>query len=86
MPLSASEYRSVSYQVQVTEGTNYNMTTINIIHDGTSTYMNEYGTINQPVGIATFGADINSGTLRLLGYPASTNTTTFKTVVTALQL
>ena len=85
MSISASTYRSVNYQIQVTEGTNYNMTTINVIHDGTDTYMTEYGTINQPVGIATFSTDISGGSLRLLGYPASTSSTTFKVIFTALQ-
>ena len=85
MSISSSTYRSANYQVQVTEGTNYNMTTINVIHDGTTTYMTEYGTINQPTGIATFSTDINGGSLRLLGYPKSTNSTTFKVVFTALE-
>ena len=53
------------------------MTNINVIHDGTTTYMTEFGTINHPTGIATF-PDINSGSLRLLGYPSSSNSTTFK--------
>ena len=83
--VSASTYRSVNYQVQIVQGTNYNMTTINIIHDGTNTYMTEYGTINQPTGIATFGSDISSGALRLLGYPASSSSTTFKSIFTALE-
>jgi hypothetical protein len=84
--LSSSLYRSVNYQVQIVQGTNYNMTTINVIHDGTNTYMTEYGTINIPTGIATFSSDINSGSLRLLGYPASTNSTTFKTMFTAIDV
>ena len=67
--LSTTTYRSVQYQIQVIQGTNYNMTTINAIHDGTDAYMTEFGTINQPIGIATFSTDINSGSLRLLGYP-----------------
>jgi len=83
--LSATTYRSVNYQVQIVQGTNYNSTTINVIHDGTNVYMSEYGTINQPTGIATFGADISSGSLRLLGYPASSSSTTFKSVFTALE-
>ena len=83
--LSATTYRSVNYQVQIVQGTNYNSTTINVIHDGTNVYMSEYGTINQPTGIATFGADISSGSLRLLGYPASSNSTTFKSIFTALE-
>jgi len=86
MSISASTYRSVSYQVQAVQGSNYNMTTINVIHDGTNTYMNEFGTLNQPAGIATFSTDINSGALRLLGYPSSSSSTTFKVIFTALQV
>ena len=85
MSISATTYRSVNYQVQVTRGTNYNMTTINVIHDGTTTYMSEYGTINQPVGVATFSSDISSGSLRLLGHPSSASETSFKVVFTALE-
>ena len=83
--VSASTYRSVNYQLQIVQGTNYNRTTINVIHDGTNAYMSEYGTINQPTGIATFGADISSGALRLLGYPSSSSSTTFKSIFTALE-
>ena len=85
MSISASTYRSVQYQVQVTEGTNYNTTSINLIHDGTTTYMSEYGTINQPIGVATFSSDISGGALRLLGYPTFASTTTFKTIFTAIE-
>jgi hypothetical protein len=85
MSISASTYRSVQYQVQVTEGTNYNMTSINVLHDGTTTYMSEYGTINQPIGVATFSSDISGGALRLLGYPTFASDTTFKTIFTAIE-
>ena len=84
--VSASTYRSAQYQIQVVQGTNYNMTTINVLHDGTDTYMTEFGTINQPTGIATFSTDINSGSLRLLGYPTSSNSTTFKVLFSALEV
>ena len=84
--VSATTYRSAQYQIQVVEGTNYNMTTINVLHDGTDTYMTEFGTINQPTGIATFSTDINSGSLRLLGYPTSSNSTTFKVLFSALEI
>ena len=81
---SASTYRSAVYQIQVTNGSNYNMTTLNVIHDGSTSYMTEYGTINQPIGIATFSTDINSGSLRLIGYPALATETTFKVISTVL--
>ena len=86
MSVSASTYRSVNYQIQVSEGSNFNMTTINVIHDGSTTYMTEYGTINQPVGVATFSSDINGGAIRLLGYPSTTNPTTFKVIFTAMEV
>jgi hypothetical protein len=83
--ISASTYRSVQYQIQVTESTNYNMTIINILHDGTLPYIVEYGTINQPIGIATFSSDISGGALRLIGYPEFVSPTTFKVIFTAIE-
>jgi hypothetical protein len=85
MSISASIYRSVNYQIQVTEGTNYNMTTLNVIHDGSTTYQLEFGTINQPIGVATFSSDISGGALRLIAYPAFASDTTFKVVFTAIE-
>ena len=61
------------------------MTSINVLHDGTTTYILEFGTINQPIGIATFSSDISGGSLRLLGYPAFASDTTFKTIFTAIE-
>ena len=83
--IASSIYRSANYQIQVIQGTNYNTTSINVLHDGTNAYMTEYGTLNQPVGIATFSAQIDSGTIQLLGYPASTNSTTFKVIYSAVK-
>jgi len=84
--VSATVYRSAVFQVQAVQGTNYNMTTINVLHDGTETYMTEYGTINQPVGIATFSTDIDAGSLRLLAHPTSISSTTFKVLTKALDI
>ena len=83
--VESSKFRSVNYQIQAVEGTNFNKTTINVVHDNTNAYLSEFGTINQPVGIATFSVDIDSGNLRLLGFPASANSTTFKVIFTALE-
>ena len=83
--VESSKFRSVNYQIQAVEGNNFNKTTINVVHDNTNAYISEIGTINQPVGIATFSVDIDSGKLRLLGFPASANSTTFKVIFTALE-
>jgi hypothetical protein len=54
------------------------MTTINVLHDGTNAYLSEFGTIRTGVNLATFDADINSGSLRLLATPTSSDSTVFK--------
>ena len=53
-------------------GKNYNMTTINVVHDGTITYMSEFGTNGIPTGIGwIFSTEISGiGNLKLLGFPS----------------
>ena len=75
---TAATYRSAQFQVQVTRGSAYHMTTINVIHDGTSAYMTEFGTVKTGTSLATFDADINSGSVRLLATPSSATSTVFK--------
>ena len=75
---TAATYRSAQFQVQVTRGSAYHMTTINVIHDGTSAYMTEFGTVKTETSLATFDADISSGSVRLLATPSSATSTVFK--------
>lgn len=83
--LSTDTYRSVNFQIQAEQGSNFNITTINVIHNQSTVYLSEYGTINEPVGIATYNADINSGNLRLIGYASSTASTTYRVIYTATE-
>ena len=84
--LTASSYRSVDYRIQVVKGSSYNTSLVKVVHDGTNTYMTEYGNVNQPsVGVVTFSTDINSGDLRLLGYPDSSDSTVFKIIYSAIK-
>ena len=83
--LSTDTYRSVNYQIQAEQGSNFNITTINVVHNQSTVYLSEYGTINEPVGIATYNADINSGNLRLIGYAYSTASTTYRVIYTATE-
>ena len=75
---SVTDYRSASYQVQITRGTEYHVTSLNIVHDGTDVYVSEFGTINTGAILATFTADINSGDVRVLATPTSESSTIFK--------
>ena len=45
---SGSRYRTAKYVVQMTSGTRYHSTEVILIHDGTTVYMTEYGTIIPP--------------------------------------
>ena len=71
-PISA--VRSVSYKVQVTSGSSYHMTTVDVIHNGTNVFIDEYGTMFTGASLASFDADINSGNLRLLTTPTNAAT------------
>jgi hypothetical protein len=81
---SSSTYRSAKYLIQITEGTSYHTTEISIIHDGSTTYSTEYGTIKTNELLSTFDSDITTGNVRLLATPASSSSTTFKIVRTSI--
>ena len=70
-----ASYRTAKYLVQMTAGTDYHSTEILLIHDGTTVYMTEYGTIFTNASLGTFDGDISSGFVRLLVTPANINTT-----------
>lgn len=74
-------YRSGKYQVSISDSTSgdYQHTEISVVHDGTSAFITQYGTITTDTSeLATFSVDININTLRIRVTPASTNSTVFK--------
>ena len=79
---SASVYRSVKYQVQITRGSEYHVTEVFIVHDGTSPYGTEYATIKTGSSLATFESDLDDGFVRLLATPSSSSSTVFKVIAT----
>ena len=84
--VSATVNRSATFQVQVTRGTEYHVTTINVVHDGTNAFLSEYGTIRTGSILATFDADISGGNLRLRVTPTSTASTVFKLSKTVIKV
>ena len=70
-------YRSVEYTIQATQGSSYHSTKIMALHDGSSAYHNEYGTIYNSAEVATYDVDVSGGNIRLLATPASSGITTF---------
>jgi hypothetical protein len=71
----AQSYRTAKYLVQMTSGSNFHATEVLLIHDGTTVYMTEFGTIFSNASLGTIDGDINSGSVRLLVTPANANTT-----------
>ena len=75
---TAATFRSAQYQIQITQGSNYHVTTLNVLHDGTDVYLNEFGIIRTGAALATFDADINSGSVRIRATPTTDSSTVFK--------
>lgn len=83
---STTLYRSSKYQIQITKGSEYQITEIFVIHDGFSTYQTEYATIKTGSTLSEFDTDITSGNVRLLATPSSIESTTFKIIRTAIKI
>lgn len=80
---STSNYRSVKYQVQVTSSTDYQISEISLIHDGTNSYLTEYGLITTSGTLISYDTDISGGNARLLMNPVN-NINTIKLVKTSI--
>ena len=81
---SASTYRTVKYLIQCTQGTDYHATEINLIHDGTTAYISEYGTIFDNAVLGTFDATLSGGNILLQMTPGSATSMTVRVVATAI--
>ena len=83
---AVATYRSVKYQVQITQGSAYHSTELNAIHDGTTVYLTEYGTIFSGSSLATFDATISSGNMLLQVTMGSNASSTIKVISSAISV
>ena len=72
---SAANYRSAKYYVQITSGTDYHVTEVLLIHDGTEVYITEYGTVYSNTSLGNVSANINTGYVELLVAPSNSAST-----------
>ena len=77
-------YRTIKYLVQCTQGTDYHSTEINLIHDGSTVYITEYGTLFDNASLGTFNATISSGNILLQITPGSATNMTVKVISSAI--
>jgi hypothetical protein len=84
--LATATYRSAKYVIQAVQGTNYMITEILAIHDGTSVTYTEYGTLTVGTSPASFDLDISSGSMRLLATSSSSSSTVYRVRTTAISV
>ena len=59
-------YRSAKYFVQISSGIEYHIIELNLVHNGTTVFLAQYGEVITNSSLGTFDADISGGTVRLL--------------------
>lgn len=59
-------YRSAKYFVQVSSGTDFHIIELNLVHNGTTVFLAQYGEVLTSSSLGTFDADISGSTVRLL--------------------
>ena len=84
--VSASIYRSVEYTIQATQGSNYHSTKILALHDGTTAYHSEYGTIFNNALVSTFDVNLAGGSIHLMASGASSSNTEYKVYFSATKI
>ena len=77
-----SSYRSAKYSISISDatGSDYQVTEVHVVHDGTNASLSQFGTVLQggSTELGTFTVDISGGNLRLRVASASSNSTVYK--------
>lgn len=73
--LPSATYRSVKYTITVTSGAAYHYTEVSAIHDGTTAYISETGTMSTGASLAIFDVSISGGNILLTSTPTNAATT-----------
>jgi len=81
---SKNQYQSAKYQIQVENASSYQTTEILIVHDGVTTYIVEYGTINTGNTLSAFTSNLSGSSIQLLATPTNSTETQFKIVRKAI--
>lgn len=77
---STSSYRSAKYLVQVTHGTDYQVSEALVIHDGTTATVQEYGVVRTNGNLGLVTASVASGNVKLnfVGFSTSNSVRLFR--------
>jgi len=83
---ATATYRSAKYVVQITQGTNYQVSEILVIFSGTTTYMTEYAVIETNGALATFTSAVNGANVELRVTMGSATSAAFKIEKTVMYI
>lgn len=61
-----ASYRSARYLVQITQGSNYRVSEVFAVHDGTTAYYSESHVVYSSIALANVSVDVSGGNLRLM--------------------
>jgi hypothetical protein len=75
--LNINSYRSAKYMVQITDTTNnlYHFCELLVLHNGTSAFITEYGSLYSSYSLMSFDASIAGSSLFVTGTPTNSNNT-----------
>lgn len=79
-------FRAAKYLVQITQGSNYQVSEVLVLHNGTTTTMTEYAVQESNSGLATLTSDISSGNCRLLVTMGSVTSATIRVYRTYMRI
>jgi hypothetical protein len=81
---ATAEFRSAEYLIQITQGSSYQVSKILLVHDGTTPYITEYGTLLSGSTLGTLDVDITGGNARLLVTMANATSASVKVSRTSI--
>lgn len=79
---SAAAYGAAEVTVVAKRATSRQISKLLVVHDGTTAYATEYGSILTGASLATYDVDISGGNVRILATSSSTSSTTYNVVLT----
>ena len=82
---SNSDYNSAELIITATQGSNRHITKLLVVHDGSTAYATEFGSIFTNASLAEYDVDMQSGNVVLNATAASSNATTYKIAATLIR-
>jgi len=82
---SATTYSGAEVNIMAISSGERHITKLLVVHDGTTAYATEYGSVYTNTPLATYDVDISGGNVRIRVTPASATNTVFNTLVTLIE-